>query len=172
MTKGAPIACSLGANDLRHRLSQIAEVGADSLIERSAEGDTHLLRFCSGEKTRRRLEAIIAAETKCCSFLNLSLVSRGDVVLLTIDAPDDGQSVADGLAAAFAGQSTLDEIRGQLTQNLNLTTDPGSPPQWPVSRQEQSIECLGQGHIGCVIGGEVVAQLPDARQKRQMGNPT
>jgi len=63
-------------------------------------------------------------------------------------------------------------MREPLTQNLDLTTHSGSPPQWPVSSQEQSIESLSQGHIGSVIGGEVVAQLPDARQERQMWDPT
>ncbi len=63
------------------------------------------------------------------------------------------------------------ENKDRLAQNLHLTTNSGSPSQWPVSGQEQSIESLGQSHIGCVIGGEVVAQLPDARQKGQMWDP-
>ncbi len=77
MTEGTPITCSLGASDLRQRLAEIAEVGADSLIARSADGERHLLRFRSDADTRRRLEAIVAAEAKCCSFLDLSLEEQG-----------------------------------------------------------------------------------------------
>ncbi len=102
MNKGTPTACSLGAGDLRERLNEIAAVGAESLIGRSTDGDRHLLRFRSTEATRRRLEAIVAAEAECCSFLNLSLEDQDDVLVLSISAPEDGQPVADELAAAFA----------------------------------------------------------------------
>lgn len=105
MTEGAPITCSLGASDLRHRLNEIAEVGAKSLIERDIDGDRRLLHFRSDEETRRRLEAIVAAEAKCCSFLNLSLEDRGDVLVLSVSAPKEGRQVADELAATFAGAS-------------------------------------------------------------------
>ena len=102
MTEAAPIACSLSATELQHRLNEIAAVGAESLIERSADGDRHLLRLRSTEETHRRLEAIVAAEAKCCSFLNLSLEARDDGLVLSISAPKDGQPVADELAGAFA----------------------------------------------------------------------
>lgn len=105
MTEGTPIACSLGASDLRQRLDEIAEVGASSLIERSADGERHLLRFRSDAETRRRLEAIVVAEAKCCSFLDLSLEERGGELVLSVSAPQEGQPIADDLAAAFAGAS-------------------------------------------------------------------
>jgi hypothetical protein len=107
MTEGPPIACSLGASDLRQRLAEIAEISAESLIERSADGERHLLRFRSNADTLRRLEAIVAAEAKCCSFLDLSLEAQGDELVLSVSAPEGGQPVADELAAAFAGASDL-----------------------------------------------------------------
>ncbi len=97
-----PIACSLEANDLQQRLAEIAEVGAESLIERGSDGERHLLRFRSDGETRRRLEAIVAAEAKCCSFLELSLEEGDGELILTIGSPRDGQPIADELAAAFA----------------------------------------------------------------------
>lgn len=107
MTERTPIACSLGASDLRQRLDEIAEIGADSLIERDADGGRHLLRFRSDPETRRRLETIVAAEAECCSFLELSLEEQGGELVLSVSAPEDGQSVADELAAAFAGEVLL-----------------------------------------------------------------
>jgi hypothetical protein len=103
MTEVNSITCSLGASDLRERLSEIAEIGAESLIERSTEGNRHLLLFRSGAEIRRRLEAVVAAEEKCCPFLDLSLEDHGDRLVLSLSAPEDGQPVAHELAAAFAG---------------------------------------------------------------------
>jgi hypothetical protein len=104
MTEGPPIACSLGAGDLRRRLQEIAAVGAEGLIERRLEGGRHLLRFRSDATTRGRIEAIVAAEAKCCSFLDLSLEERGGELVLSIGSPEDGRPVAAELAAAFAAR--------------------------------------------------------------------
>jgi hypothetical protein len=103
MTKDEPVACSLNASDMGQRLAEIAEVGSESLIGRSSDGGSHELRFRADAGTRRRLEAIVAAEAECCSFLGLSLSKRGDVLTLSIKAPEGAREVADGLAAAFGG---------------------------------------------------------------------
>jgi len=104
MTDSKPIACSLGAGELQRRLEQIAEVGAASLIRRDSEDGKHALRFRSDARTRRRLEEIVAAEAECCSFLDLELIERGGELVLTLAAPEDGQSVVDGLAATFVAR--------------------------------------------------------------------
>jgi hypothetical protein len=76
MANDTPIACSLNKTDLRQRLTEIAELGADSLLSRDIDGNRHLLRFRADAGTRRRLENIIAAETKCCAFLDLSVSEK------------------------------------------------------------------------------------------------
>lgn len=106
MTEAKPIACTLGAGDLERRLAAIAEIGADSLISSEIDGSRHLLRFRSSESARRRLEEIAAAETKCCSFLDLSMSEEGGELILSIAAPEEGRAIAGQLAAAFAGART------------------------------------------------------------------
>ena len=101
MSTDTPIACSLGAGDLKQRLAAIVEIGMDSLISREADDTRHLLRFRADATTRRWLEGIVAAEAECCAFLDLSLSERDGELTLSIAAPNDAQAVADGLAAAF-----------------------------------------------------------------------
>ncbi len=103
MTDGKPIACSLDASGLERRLAEMAEVGADSLTDRAVEDGRHVLRFRADATTRDRLDAIVATEADCCPFLDLSLVEDADELVLTIEAPDDAQPVADDLARAFGG---------------------------------------------------------------------
>jgi hypothetical protein len=96
-----PIVCSLEVGPLEQRLAEIAEIGAEGLIDRRVERDRHLLRFRSDPEIRRRLEKVIAAEAECCAFLDLSLREEGEELVLSIAAPEAGQSTADALAGAF-----------------------------------------------------------------------
>jgi len=101
MTDDTPIACSLNTGQLEQRLTEIAAVGAASLISRGSEGGRHLLRFRADATTRQRLEAIVAAEAECCSFLDLSLSEQAGELVLSISALRDAEEVAAGLATAF-----------------------------------------------------------------------
>jgi hypothetical protein len=102
MTDLTPIVCTLGTGDLRQRLEEIAALGAESLLGRAERDGVHTLRFRLDDRTRRRLEEIVAAEAKCCSFLDLDISERDGELLLTLTAPEPGRPVADELALAFA----------------------------------------------------------------------
>ncbi len=103
MADPTPIACSLDAGELRERLAEIEAVGTESLIEKSREGERHVLRFRADAETERRLEEIVAAESRCCAFLDLELTRQGDELTLTLAAPSGGEEIADELAVSFAG---------------------------------------------------------------------
>jgi hypothetical protein len=101
MPKELPVVCSLGGGDLEQRLAVIAELGAESLVDRRQDGGRHLLRFRSDARTRERLEGIVRAEHECCAFLDLSLADEGGHLVLSVAAPEAGQATADGFAMAF-----------------------------------------------------------------------
>jgi hypothetical protein len=101
MAEDLPIVCSLEAGDLQQRLIEVAEVGAEALLDHRAQNGRYVLRFRSTAKTRLRLRDIVAAEAHCCAFLDLSLRDDGDELVLSIGAPQSGQDTADALAAAF-----------------------------------------------------------------------
>ncbi|HEX3735956.1 MAG TPA: hypothetical protein VHV53_00295 [Solirubrobacterales bacterium] len=103
MTEPKPIACSLGASDLRRRLDEIAALGSESLIAGEARDGTRVLRFRHDEETRRRLMEIVAAEADCCPFLDLDVSECDGELILTVTAPEDARPPADELAAAFVG---------------------------------------------------------------------
>jgi hypothetical protein len=103
VTDPEQIACTLGAGDLRQRLDEIAAFGADSLLGQESRDGTHVLRFRRDETTRQRLEQIVAAEARCCSFLDLSVGEREDELVLTVTASEGGEPTADALALAFCG---------------------------------------------------------------------
>jgi hypothetical protein len=100
MQSEPPIACSLSALELRHRLAEMSAVGQTSLLAAEIDGGRAVLRFrpAAGE----RLAAIVAAEAECCAFLSMKLDDAGDSVRLTIEAPVGAESVLHDLVAAFS----------------------------------------------------------------------
>ena len=99
MTGERAIACALSAEELSARLAEIRALGAEALLGVDGPG---ALRFRNDEATRRRLEAIVAAESECCSFLAFDLKSRDDELELRVTAPDGAEALADDLVQAFA----------------------------------------------------------------------
>jgi hypothetical protein len=105
MTEPEPQSCSLAPADLERRLAAVAAIGEDGLTGRGIEEGRNVLRFRAEPEVRRRLEELVAAEARCCSFLGLELAETDGELRLSIDAPADAQDVADGLAAAFGRAS-------------------------------------------------------------------
>jgi hypothetical protein len=93
------IACSLSGPDLEQRLRQIAAAG------RGARRVADELRFPADAGTRERLEAIIAAESRCCPFLSFDLRQSGGELVLKVDAPPEAKPIAAGLVEAFSAGS-------------------------------------------------------------------
>jgi hypothetical protein len=108
VTDPAPIACTLGAGDLRQRLDEIAALGAESLLCHESKDGVHTLRFRPDEGTRHRLEQVAAAEARCCSFLDLAIDERDGELVLTIATSEGGEPTAKALALAFSSASDID----------------------------------------------------------------
>ncbi len=95
-------ACSLGRGELGERLERIARIGSRGWLGTDSDGRRHSLSFRNDPGTRAELEAIVAAERECCSFLGLSLDQGEGVLVLTIDAGPEGEQIAAQLAGAFS----------------------------------------------------------------------
>jgi len=104
MASEVPIACTLGATELRQRLAEMRDIGRVALLGVDRRRGLAVLRFRPDADRRRRLAAIVAAEADCCAFLEMTLGEDGDAVALSISAPVGAEPVLDDLIAAFAGE--------------------------------------------------------------------
>ena len=107
MTAELPIACSLTAGDLNHRLAEIAGMGRDGLLEAELVGADATLRFADRPGIRERLDRIVAAESECCAFLTMGVRAEGDVLTLTISAPAGAELAVQELVDAFRGDASV-----------------------------------------------------------------
>ena len=101
MNPDTPIACSLDADELRQRLAEISAIGGEALRHVQSSPGQAVLRFTADDETRVRLEAIVAAEARCCAFMDFQLVHEADATVMTISAPDGAELVLDDLVDAL-----------------------------------------------------------------------
>jgi hypothetical protein len=96
-----PIACTLSAAEMPARLEEISALGA-RLLSRDDDGRQVILRFRSDGDTRGRLETLVAAEARCCAFLELTLNEDDEAISLTILAPEGAEEALGEFAGVFA----------------------------------------------------------------------
>jgi len=84
------------------RGAEIRALGRDGLeaVERGERSVT--LRFRPNPSVRERVEAIVAAESRCCAFLDFSIGEVEHATLLTIGAPEGAEPALHDLAALFS----------------------------------------------------------------------
>lgn len=81
-----PMACTLGANDMRLRLARIRELSKRALRSHTLQDRVLQLHFAPEASAEMR--ALVEDERQCCAFLTFDLVERPDGVHLRITAPE------------------------------------------------------------------------------------
>ena len=99
------IACSLTAAEMPERMAEIAALGEAALLDAQVLERRAILHFAAHDGIRSRLEAIIAAESRCCGFMTFDLRDDGAQIVLRIDAPEDARLVLEEFAAAFVPEN-------------------------------------------------------------------
>lgn len=103
-TVDTPIACTLGAGNLKDRLDWIAELNARAL--RSSQRDDLTLVLDYAPYAIDDVRWMVAGEQACCAFLTFDIAERPDLVRLTITAPETAREAAETLFEPFAARAS------------------------------------------------------------------
>ena len=101
MTTERPIACTLTRAEMPARRAEMAAIARD-LVSADVHEAHAVLRFGPAAATRERVAAFVAAESRCCAFLRMTLRDDADALTLTIAGPAGSAPVVDELVAALA----------------------------------------------------------------------
>jgi hypothetical protein len=85
-----PIACTLDANEGGKRLARWAALSARGAPSLGREADALVVAYPTGHGVREELEALAAAERRCCSFAEWEVEQEPDRVVLRIRSHPDG----------------------------------------------------------------------------------
>jgi hypothetical protein len=96
MTNEIPIACTLSPDGFTARMGLIDALAADGLLDRTSTASGLRVRLRDTPEIERRTRELVAAESRCCAFLQFELGREGDALVLGISGPDDARPLIDG----------------------------------------------------------------------------
>jgi hypothetical protein len=88
-----PIACTLSPDGMTARRALIAALGADGLLDRTPTHAGIRVRLRDTPDIEQRTRALVAAESKCCAFLDFSLQRQAGDLVLDIGGPAEARPV-------------------------------------------------------------------------------
>jgi hypothetical protein len=94
-----PIACTLTAAQHRSRTTELAALAERALLAREPIPGGERLTFARTPGTERDVDAAIAAERSCCSFLRFAVDRRDGRLVVDVTGPPEAHPV---IAALFA----------------------------------------------------------------------
>ena len=94
-----PTACTLSAADYATRRDDITRIARTPLRSREPLDGGARLTFAASDATERDLQAVIAAENECCSFLHFALERDAGMLRLDVTGPHDAQPIVAELFA-------------------------------------------------------------------------
>jgi hypothetical protein len=103
-----PIACNLTKDEIAgadERLAGYRRLGRDGLLSIERAPQHVALRFRRDRNIRRRVDALVAAESRCCAFLGYNVDEEPDAIVLTLTAPEGGEQVMADLINVLAAES-------------------------------------------------------------------
>ncbi len=87
------IACTLTADGMAARLALIDALAADGLLDRTATDTGMRVRLRDSADIERRTRALVAAESRCCAFLNFDLGRENGDLVLDFSGPANARPV-------------------------------------------------------------------------------
>jgi hypothetical protein len=90
-----PIACTLSQEGLTARLALIDTLAADGLLGRTPTDTGMRVRLRDTPDIEARTRELVAAESRCCAFLDFALGRADGDLVLDISGPVDARPVID-----------------------------------------------------------------------------
>jgi hypothetical protein len=101
MSTEPPIACTLTEAERPARRAEMTVIARD-LVSAETHAAHAVVRFRPAAGKRKRVAALVAAESRCCAFLRMELREDPDALTLTIDGPAGSEPVVREMVAALA----------------------------------------------------------------------
>jgi len=107
VTAAPPVACALDAADMTAQAGRWARLCARAMLDRARTTDGLRLRFRRGPGVEDELRALVAVESRCCSWAAWRIQAKAGEISLDIS------SAADGIAALHSMFTSPQPVPGR-----------------------------------------------------------
>ena len=118
----APIACTLTPDGLTARLALIEALAADGLLSRAATESGMRVRLRDRPDIERRTRELMAAESRCCAFLQFELGREEGDLVLDISGPEAARPVIESFFAPEPATAPSAEAQRRSLRNRGPRT--------------------------------------------------
>jgi hypothetical protein len=87
-----PIACTLSSHGMTERLALIDALAADALLGRTPTEAGLRVRLRDTPEIEERTREVVAAESRCCAFLEFELGRDDGDLVLDISGPENARA--------------------------------------------------------------------------------
>ena len=89
----APVACTLGSNELGTQIERWNALYAEAGVERTVTDRGLRVRFRRDSAVERELRALVAVEVECCAWADWTVEAASDELSLDVSSTEDGLAV-------------------------------------------------------------------------------
>ena len=115
-----PIACTLTPDGMTARLALIEALAADGLLDRTPTDAGLRVRLRDTPDIEERTRELIAAESRCCEFLDFDLGREGGELVLDISGPEDARPVIEMFFAPDSSIPPAEACRCGVARNPSV----------------------------------------------------
>ena len=111
----APIACSIGTDEIPERIELVERLRTNVRdVERTSDG--LLLRFAATAANENDVRRLANDEKRCCPFWGFAVDTEDDELTLRWDGPPAAVEIVDRLYDYLTGTATMDALTGLLAR--------------------------------------------------------
>ena len=109
--ESAPVACTIGADEIADRIATVARMrAAMTALERTDTG--LLLQFPRDSLIEADVRRLAVDEKRCCQFWGFAVLDGDDSIVLRWDGPPEASVMLDRLDALLRSEEPVDSLQG------------------------------------------------------------
>ncbi len=104
MAENAEVSCSLTAEKLRMRRTNLRSTLVPRVVQTERLSDGFRIQFDDSASLRKQVEEFVSLEQRCCGFLSFAISPPDEGLVLSIQGPPEASGALELFRSTLVGQ--------------------------------------------------------------------
>ncbi len=104
MAENAEVSCSLTAEELRMRRTNLRSTLVPKVVQTERLSDGFRIQFDDSVSLRKQVEEFVSLEQSCCGFLSFAISPPNEGLVLSIQGPPEASGALELFRSTMVGQ--------------------------------------------------------------------